>query len=242
VILATALAQILHIAPGEYLTVDVREGRQPTLNIPVIGIAETLLGSPAYMEIQSLNRALHEPHRVSGAYLRIDTAASSEIYQRLKKMPVVAGVSIKDDSRQAFQKLMDEGAGAMRYVMVLIAAVITFGIVYNSARIAYAERARDLASLRVMGFSESETAFVLLGELAVVTLIALPIGAVLGYFLSFAISAGFSTDLYQIPTVFTPDSYGTAALAVIAASIVSGWLVKRDISRTDLVSALKTRE
>lgn len=242
VILATALAQILHIVPGDYLTVDVREGRQPTLNIPVIGIAQTLLGSPAYMELQSLNRALHEPHRVSGAYLRIDDSASNDIYQRLKKMPVVAGVSIKNDSRKAFQKLMDEGAGAMRYVMVLIAAIITFGIVYNSARIAYAERARDLASLRVMGFSENETAFVLLGELAVVTLIALPVGAVLGYFLSFAISAGFSTDLYQIPTVFTPDSYGTAALAVIAASIVSGWLVKRDISRTDLVSALKTRE
>ncbi len=82
----------------------------------------------------------------------------------------------------------------------------------------------------------------LLGELAVVTLIAVPLGAVLGYYLSFGIAAGFSTDLYQIPAIFDPESYGFAALFVLGASLVSGWLVKRDIDRADLVSALKTRE
>ncbi len=126
--------------------------------------------------------------------------------------------------------------------MGAIAFVITFGIVYNAARIAYAERSRDLASLRVIGFTNGEAAFVLLGELAVVTLVALPIGAVMGYYLSFAIAAGFSTELYQIPAIFHPESYGFAAMVVVGAAIASGWLVKRDIDRADLVSALKTRE
>ncbi|HSH26782.1 MAG TPA: ABC transporter permease, partial [Wenzhouxiangella sp.] len=175
-------------------------------------------------------------------YLRVDAAHSQSVYRRLKDMPAVAGVSLKADARDAFQKLMDTGAGAMRYIMAAIAAVITFGIVYNAARIAYAERARDLASLRVIGFTRGEVAFVLLGELAAITLIALPTGALLGYYLSFGIAAGFSTDLYQIPAVFTPESYGTAALAVIAAAVASGWLVKRDIDRADLITALKTRE
>ncbi|GGE75393.1 permease [Streptosporangium jomthongense] len=242
VILASALADILDITPGESLTVDVREGRQPVLNIPVIGIAETLLGSPAFMELEALNRALREPSRVSGAYLRVDAAHSEGIYRKLKDMPTVAGVSLKADARLAFQKLMDTGAGAMRYIMAAIAAIITFGVVYNSARIAYAERARDLASLRVIGFTRGETAFVLLGELAVVTLLALPLGSILGYFLSFGIAAGFSTDLYQIPAVFTPESYGMAVLAVVLAAITSGWLVKRDIDRADMIIALKTGE
>ncbi len=242
VILASALADILDITPGESLTVDVREGRQPVLNIPVIGIAETLLGSPAFMELEALNRALREPNRVSGAYLRVDAAHSEGIYRKLKDMPTVAGVSLKADARLAFQKLMDTGAGAMRYIMAAIAAIITFGVVYNSARIAYAERARDLASLRVIGFTRGETAFVLLGELAVVTLLALPLGSILGYFLSFGIAAGFSTDLYQIPAVFTPESYGMAVLAVVLAAITSGWLVKRDIDRADMIIALKTGE
>jgi len=185
---------------------------------------------------------LREPNRVSGAFLTLDQARSAEIYTALQNMPTVAGVSIKSDARNAFQVVMNSGAGVIRYVMGVIAFVITFGIVYNAARIAYAERAHDLASLRVIGFTKGEVAFVLLGELAVVNMIAVPLGAVMGYYLSFGISAGFSTELYQIPNVFSPESYGFAALVVVGAAVLSGWLVKRDNDRSDLILALKTRE
>ncbi len=242
IVLAQTLADKLGIRPGELLTVEVREGRRPVLAIPVAGVAETLLGAPAFMPIDALNRALREPNRISAAYLRIDSARAGAIYRTLKEMPAVAGVSLKSDARAALQKQMDTGAGAMRYIMALIAGVITFGIVYNAARIAYAERARDLASLRVIGFTNGEAAFVLLGELAVVTLVALPLGALLGYYLSFVIATGFSTELYQIPAVFSPESHGSAAIAVMLAALASGWLVKRDLDRADLISALKTKE
>ncbi|NND43041.1 MAG: FtsX-like permease family protein [Silicimonas sp.] len=242
IVLAKALATKVNIQPGDTLTVEVREGRQPVLQIPVTAVAESLLGSPSYMDLAALNRALREPNRVSGAYLTIDEAFATEIYTALQDMPTVAGVSLKAQAEIAFQTLMNTGAGAIRYVMGGIAFVITFGIVYNAARIAYAERSRDLASLRVIGFTRGEAAFVLLGELAIVTLVALPIGSLLGYYLSFGIAAGFSSELYQIPAIFDPASYGFAAMVVIGAAVASGWLVKRDIDRTDLVSALKTRE
>ncbi len=241
-ILADVLADMLGVDPGDVLTVDVREGRQPVLEMPVAGTARSLLGSPAYMNLDALNRALREPGRISGAYLMIDEARRDTIYAALQDMPTVAGVSVKSLARDAFMTLMNQGTGAIRYVMGAIAFVITFGIVYNAARIALAERSRDLASLRVIGFTRGETAFVLLGELAVVTLAALPVGALLGYYLSFGIAAGFSTDLYQIPAVFDAASYGQAMLVVLGAALVSGWLVKRDLDRTDLVDALKTRE
>jgi putative ABC transport system permease protein len=242
IVLARALADILAVQPGDLLTVEVREGRRPELFIPVSGVAETLLGSPAFMQMDTLNRALHEPDRISGAYLRIDSLQGENIFRKLKEMPMVAGVSLKNDARAAFQKQMDTGAGMMRFIMAAIAAVITFGIIYNAARIAQAERARDLASLRVLGFTKGEAAFVLLGELAVVTLAALPVGALLGYCLSFAIAAGFSSDLYQIPVIFSPQGCGTAAIAVIIAAVISGGLVKYDMDRVELVSALKTME
>ena len=154
----------------------------------------------------------------------------------------MAGISVKRDAEQAMQKIMNEGAGSTRYLMALIAAVITFGIIYNTARISFSESMRDLASLRVIGFTKGEASYVLLGELAVVVLVALPLGALMGYFLSFAISAGFSTDIYQVPSVFNPSGYGTAVLVVLAASTVSGWIVKRDVDRVDLVEALKIKE
>ncbi|WP_404405304.1 ABC transporter permease [Pelagibacterium halotolerans] len=242
IILATGLANVLGTGPGGTLTIEVQEGRRPVLQMPVVGVAEALLGSPAYLELEALNRALGEPNRISGAHLSIDAAYADAIYTALKDMPAVAGVSLQSDARASFEKLMNTGAGAIRFIMAAIAGVITFGIVYNSARIAFAERERDLASLRVMGFTKGEAAFVLLGELAVVTVFALPVGAALGYYLAAAIAAGFSTDLYHIPAVFVPSSYGLAAIAVLGAAAISGWLVKRDVDRIDLVSALKTRE
>ena len=242
IILSQALANKLSVQAGDILTVEVREGSRSVLQIPVTGIAKTELGAPAYMDLQDLNRILNAPHTVSAIYLRIDMAQSAAIYRILKKMPTVAGVSLKSDARAALQKQMDTGAGAMRYIMAAIAAIITFGIVYNAARIAYAERARDLASLRVIGFTHGETAFVLLGELAIVTLLALPIGAVMGYFLSFAVAKGFSTDLYQISPTVSTESYGVAIIAVLFAAIASGWLVQRDIKNAKIITALKTRE
>jgi putative ABC transport system permease protein len=242
VILGEALADILHVAPGDIIIADVREGRRPVLEFPVVGIAQTLMGAPVFMEIEALNRAMKEPGRVSGAYLTLDENLTADVVDAIKDMPAVAGVSQKENARIALEEIMNTGPGFVRYIMTIVAGIITFGIVYNAARIALAERARDLASLRVMGFSRGEAAFVLLGELAIVTLLALPLGLGLGYFLSSLIAEGFSTELYQIPSVFSPWANGIAMCAVIAATAVSGWLVKRDVDRADLITALKTRD
>ncbi|WP_295806469.1 ABC transporter permease [uncultured Nitratireductor sp.] len=241
-ILSEALAETLHIEPGETLTVEVREGRRPILRLPVIGVTEAFIGAPAYLQLDALNRVLGEPNRVSGSYLRTDSIYNDHIYRELKNSPAIAGVSLTDDTRASLRKLLDTGAGAMRYIMAAIAAIITFGIVYNSARIAFAEREQELASLRVMGFTRGEAAFVLLGELAVITFLALPIGSGLGYYLSHAVAAGFSTDLYRIPVMFDPASYGSAIIAVLIAAFLSGWVVKRDVDHLDMVAALKSRD
>ncbi|RYH11116.1 ABC transporter permease [Tropicimonas sp. IMCC6043] len=241
-VLSSTLAGILDAAPGDRITAEIREGRRPVLEIPVVAVADALMGSPAYMDIDALDRALKEPGRVSGAYLRIDSDQAGNIFRAVRDMPGVAGIALKADMRESIQTMMDSGMGAMRFIMLGIAGIVTFGIVYNAARIAYAERARDLASLRVIGFSRAEAAFVLLGELGLIALIALPLGAAGGFGMAALISAAFSTEVYSIPLMFDAQSVATAAVAVLVAAAVSGWLVKRDLDRIELVSALKTRE
>ena len=242
IILADNLAEKLGLTAADHLTVEVQEGRRPIITMPVVGISESMMGSPAYLELGALNRALKDGARVSGAYLRIDQAHAENIYKTLKDMPGVAGVTRSKDAQDAFQRQMDEGAGMMRYVMSVMAAIITFGIVFNSARVAFAERMRDLASLRVMGFTRGEAGFVLLGELAVITLLALPLGSLFGYFIAEAMATAFSTEMYQISNHMVSSTFGVAAVAVLVAAIFSGWLVKRDIDRIDLVESLKIRE
>ena len=241
-VMSEQLAELMDVAPGDRITVEVRDGRRPTLSLPVTGIANTLIGTPSYMEIGALNRALKEQGRVSGAYLEIDPLRRDDINRVLRDMPKVAGASFRQDAQDAFQTMLDESAGTFRYIMSVFAILIAIGVVYNSARIAFAERARDLASLRVLGFTKVETSYILLGELAVITLFAIPVGSVLGYLLSLFIAEAFSNEIYQVPVVIRAYGYGYSAAIVIAATIASGYLVQRDVNKLDMVSALKTRE
>ena len=241
-ILSRPLAKELDIEAGETLQVEVREGRRPVLELPVLAIARSLLGAPAYLELNALNQALREDRRLSGAYLTIDAAQTQTLYEKIKGMPAVAGVSLKADARDSIVRLMNEGAGATRYVMAIIAGLITFGIIYTSARIAFAERSRDLSSLRVFGFSRGETAFVLLGELILLTLVALPIGMLGGQAFAQIIAEAFSTDLYQVPADVPLSAHAGAAVAVLLATAASALIVKRDLDRLDIVHALKSRD
>lgn len=242
VVLSQQLADIMHVGVGDLLTVEVREGRRPTLEAPVTGIVTALIGTPAYMNIDALNRRLKEPGRISGAYLDIDLAQRDVVYDQLKAMPRIAGVSLRRDAYENFKKMIDEGMGLFRTIMSLFAMIIAAGVVYNSARIAFIEREHDLASLRVLGFTKLEAGYVLLGELALLIIIALPIGAALGFMIWVYLSSALSTDLYQIPTIYEPKGLGDAGVVILLAAIISGALVQRDVNKLEISTALKSRE
>ncbi len=242
IVLSEHLAETLQVSIGDKITVEVREGRRPTLEIPVIGLIDALIGTPAYMSMEALNRQLKEPGRISGAYLEIDFSKRETLYEELKTVPKIAGVSLRREAAENFERMIEEGPGTFRRIMTIFSIVIAAGVVYNSARIAYIERKRDLASLRVLGFTKIETGYVLLGELGVLTIIALPVGAFLGYLLFSYIAAALSSELYQIPVVYREESIGVAGFVVILAAIVAGALVQRDVGRLEMASALKTRE
>lgn len=241
-VVSRSLAELLGLHPGDNLVIEVREGKRPTVTIPVVEIASTLIGTPAYMEITALNRLLGDGLRVSSASMLVDPAKRGDVFARIKDMPKVAGIADAYEAQRAFRKMIDEGMGVFRTIFSVFAMLITVGVVYNSARIAFAEAAHELASLRVLGFTKGETAYILLGELVVLTLLALPVGAGLGYALWIYMAHAFSNELYQIPVVMVPRGFGDAAIVVLSAAIGSGALVFRDVAKLDMVSALKVRE
>ncbi|MEO1251303.1 MAG: FtsX-like permease family protein [Pseudomonadota bacterium] len=242
IVLSEQLAELLSVNVGEAVTVSVKEGRRPTLELPVSGKVEALIGTPAYMTMDSLNRALKEPYRMSGAYLKIDPEQRTAVYEQLKSVPKVAGVSLRREAYHNFKEMIDQGPGTFRNIMAVFSIVIAAGVVYNAARIAFIERSHDLASLRVLGFTKIEAGYVLLGELALLTLLALPIGSLIGYGLWAYLAGALSTELYQIPTVYREDSLGQSAIVVLVAAVIAAAFVQRDINKLDIAAALKTRE
>lgn len=242
VVLTDFLAELLDIEPGERLTVEVLEGNRPVLEVPVVGLTSEYLGVSAYMRRASVNRLLKEGDAINAAYLDIDERHSERIYRELDGMPRVAGTVVRETAIRSFHKTMEETILFFSFVTALLGAAIAFGVVYNSARIALSERDRELASLRVLGFTRGEVAYILLGELAVATLLALPLGYLFGRELCRYLSNAFRSDLYRVPLVLEADTVAFAASVVLASAIVSGALLWRKLNRLDLIGVLKTRE
>lgn len=241
-VLSQVLAEALHVSPGDELAVEVLEGRRPRLVLPVARVVDDSMGLQAYMRLDALHDVLREDELLSGAYLMVDPAAMPVLHTTLKGIPAVAGVALTDVMRRRFRETMAENLALQIGINVIFSAIIAFGVVYNAARISLSERSRELASLRVLGFTRREISAILLGELAVVTLVSLPIGSVIGYGLSRLIVSSFASEVFRIPLVVTNSTVAWTWIVIVVAAAVSALIVRRRLDRLDLVAVLKTRE
>jgi putative ABC transport system permease protein len=236
------LSDVLGAKVGDVVRVEVLDGRRTETDVMVTGLVEEHMGTSAYMEIEAARRLAGEGGTITGAFMKVDPAQTDALYARLKDTPAVAGVALKRTAIESFNKTLADTFYVMIFFNLLFSSVIAFGVVYNAARVSLSERSRELASLRVLGFTRGEISFILLGELAAVTLMAIPVGMLLGYAFAGALVAAFNTELYRFPLVVSARTFAYAASAVLVAATVSGLAVRRRLDRLDLVAVLKTRE
>lgn len=241
-VISQDLADDLGARIGSRLEIEVTEGRRLVRELPVSAITTSYIGSVAQMEISALNRLLGEGSVVSGAYLLVDEAQNAALFEELKHAPGVAGVALHRLAARNFQEIIDQSLGWSILIYVVFSGMIALGVIYNSVRITYAERARELASLRVLGFRRGEVAYVLLGEIALLTLLALPVGCLAGTGLAWYLAGAMASDVYRLPFVIDLSTFANAIGVVVLIALGSGLIVRRQIDRLDLVAVLKTRE
>ncbi len=242
VVLTDYLAGILGAGPGDMLTVDILEGERPTRQVPVAGLVSEFIGVSAYMELSALNALMREGDAVSGVYMATDSDYDRDIYRELHDMPRVAGTSVRKLAIESFFETMSEQVLIFTSIMTILAMSISFGVVYNNARISLSERSRDLGSLRVLGFTRAEVSYILLGELGLLTLAAIPLGFLLGYGIAAYMVTTLASDIFRIPAVVDADTYAFAASVVLVSAAFSGIIVKLRLDRLNLVDILKSKE
>lgn len=241
-VLSDTLAKMLDAQVGDYVTAELLEGEQQVLEIPVVGLSKEYAGLNAYMDLGALHRLLNEADVLSGAYLSVDSKDQSQLYRELKNMPAIGSVAVKEATIAQFEQTVSENLLKFQAFNVVFAAIIAIGVVYNTARISLDERCRELSTMRVIGFSRGEVSTVLLGELAVITLLAIPLGWLIGYAFCYSMVTGFETEQFRIPLAIRPQSFASSALVTMIAAAVSGLLVRRRLDDMDLVEVLKSRE
>ena len=241
-LLTAKLADLLGVRPGQTVTVEILEGKREVRRVAVAGTVDELIGLSAYMNIDALNQLVDEGASSSGAFLMVDEPAIPSLYAKLKRTPAVNAVSIPQAALASFRNTIARTINTSTAVLIGFSAVIALGIVYNGARIALSERGHELASLRVLGFTRREIAFILLGEQAVLTLIAIPLGFALGYGIAGLITVAVDTELIRFPLYVSARSYSLAFGVIAISAFLSGYLVRWRLRHLDLVAVLKTRE
>jgi putative ABC transport system permease protein len=236
------LAELLGARPGDELTVEVLEGKRRVGTVRLAAVIRDFAGTMAYMDLAALQRLLEEGQTVSGAFLQVDASEQPELYRRLKDMPRVSVINIQRTAIDTFRRTIGENLMRMRFFNVLFSSIIAVGVVYNAARISLLESSRDLATLRVLGFSRREISVILLGELAVLTLVAVPLGCSIGYGFAWATTWAYDRELFRIPLVVSTRTYGFAAVVVLLAACGAALVVARQLRNLDLVQVLKARE
>jgi putative ABC transport system permease protein len=236
------LAEKLGVSAGDSVRMEVLEGRRPEVVLPVAGLIETYIAMPAFMDIDALNRLLKE--RPSTEYLNIliDRRDEAEFYAKLKELPLVSAVMLRRAAIDSFYDTLVENIMVFITLFSGLACALGFGVSYNSARIALSERGRELATLRVLGFSRGEISYILLAEVGLLIVAALPFGCLLGWGLSELMAATFETELFRIPLVIKPATYGLSIIIALAATILSALVVRHRLDHLDLIEVLKTRE
>ncbi len=241
-VLTRQLAKVLGAALGDQVTIEFLDGRRRVVDLEVTRIVDEMIGTSAYMDARALALAMQERDVASGAYLAIDPLSRAALYRRLKTTPGIASVFLRENMLQSFTRTVAENLTMSTAILMLFACAIAAGVIYNSARIALSERAMELASLRILGFSRAAVGRLLLGQQALLLLVALPLGCLLGYLLILWLSVLFSTDLFRLPVVVSARTIAISLCVVLLAALASAALVWHKVQHLDLIEVLKTRE
>jgi putative ABC transport system permease protein len=242
VVLTDMLARVLHVRPGDPIEVELHEGARDRRQVIVAGLVNEPFGLQGHMRMETLRSWLRESPHISMALLRLDPVERTTTEARLKQLPSIVDVTRRASVLERFRQENANMIVTMAMIVALFAATITVGVVYNDARVALSLRGRDLASLRVLGFTRGEISAVLIGEQLIQVLAALPIGLMLGHRLVLLLAKMVDPETFRLPVVLTPRSYAFAAAVTLAAATVSALLVRRRLDRLDLIAVLKTRE
>ncbi|MHA6323648.1 ABC transporter permease [Roseivivax sp. CAU 1753] len=242
IVLSERLADHLGVGAGDVVEAEFLSGRRETIEVDVAQLVELRFGLGAYMDFDDMNALFRQAPRVSTVNITLDETQTDALHAAIKTTPSISGIIEMNEIRRAFQDTIAQNVVVMNTIYITVAVLITIGVTYNSARIQLSERARELASLRILGFGRGEVSYILMGEMMLIALFAQPLGWLIGAGIARLMTKAFTSDLYAIPLVLKPATFSIASLVVLSAAFLSVLVVRRRLDRLDLVAVMKTRE
>jgi len=242
VVLTKTLGDVLGLRIGDRPEVEVREGDRRTVRPVVVAFVDESVGMSIYAQAGTLAALEGDLGAVSSVLLKVDPLRAAEVDAELRRSPSIIDVS---DASGDMQRMLDMNTSFMNVwtaISIMLSAGVVFGVVYNNARIGLAARARDLASLRVLGFTRGEISWILLGNQAIEVALAVPLGLWLGRGWARQFMRTVDQETFRWEVAIAPRTYLLSVVVTLFAAAASALWVRRSLDTLDLVAVLKARE
>ncbi len=240
ILLTEGLAESLGVKRGDMLTIEALNKPGIERQVTVKGLVEEYMGGSGFMELDVLNGVLQEGSTINNALINL-RYNSGNFVRDIEGMAYVQSVREPDDMVKQYNEYM----GLMyAYIGVIItlSCIMGFAIIYNTTTISIMERKRELASLRIMGFTNKKVSELIFNENTAVSVMGLIVGMPLGRFMGVQMLNYVPEDMMSLPLVIFPKTYVLAAVTVALFVILAQMANMRRISRMDLVEVMKSRE
>lgn len=237
------LAEMLHVQPGDFLMVQPTKGLRQPREVPVVAITDSYVGLSVYADIRYLAKIIGEELAVTGMQLQVDPRETvrAELFRELKQLPALQAMNMRSDMIANLNSVV-ETQRIFIGLLVLFAGVIFFASLLNASLISLAERRREVATLRVLGYSNWQIGGLFLRESMVVNLVGTLIGMPLGYSLALLISQQYDTEMFRFPLIVSPDIWLKTVALALMFGLAAHAVVQRDIFRMNWRDALNVKE
>lgn len=244
IVLTKRLAHILDVKAGDTVTFTPIKGVRAPHDVPVTGTVESMFGLPVYANYAYLNQLIGEEDAVSDIQLagRLNEPQRTALFREVKKYPRLASLSRRTEAKKLIQTQFIDKIKSMTWVMIMFAAVIFFGSILNSSLISIAERQREIATFRVLGYHPTEVGSIFLREALLINMIGAVLGLPLGYYMLYAMAEQYQNDSFCMPCVVNPETWINSLILAFAFVIIAYLIIQRTINRLNWGEALKMKE
>jgi putative ABC transport system permease protein len=241
--MSSKLAELLDLQRGDLVTIIPTRGRRDPLQVPVTELSDSYIGMAVYANIDYLSRLVGEEFAITGVQLQVDPhkSARSELNHELKQLPAIQSVNVRQDVIRNMEFIVETQRIFIGFV-VLFAGVIFFSTLLNSSLVGLAERRREVATLRVLGYNEWQVGALFLRESLVINTAGTLLGLPLGYALAYMLSRIYDTEMFRFPLIAPTWVWITTFVMGMVFALVAHAFVQRSINRLDWLDASKTKE
>lgn len=239
-VLSEKTAKVIGASVGE--TIKLKNSDGITVEAKISGITENYISHYAYMTQDYYNKLFNnipENNKILGILNNTSSKQEDKLSEQIINLEGVSGVVFNTISKQTFSNTI-KNLNYVVLIMIISAGSLAFVVLYNLTNVNISERIREIATIKVLGFYDGETAAYIYRENIILTVVGIIMGLFMGKFLHQYIMTTVEIKSMMFGRIISVKSYIIAAILTVVLSFIVNIVMYYKLKNVKMVESLKS--